>query len=100
MKITPEIQEQINILYLKLKTKTAVAKEIGCSPATVTKYLIPNFVPPEDRQEYTFDGEVGNADNLIELLKEGNAAQLFCEYCLLSEEEKQDLKELQKEVYI
>lgn len=101
MKITPEIQEQINILYLKLKVKSAVAKEIGCSPATVSKYIIPNFVPPEDRETYTFDGEIGNSNSLIkELKKSDNVALRICELCLLSEEEKADLKKLQKEVYV
>lgn len=101
MKITPEIQEQINILYLKLGTKVAVAKEIGCSAVTVSKYIIPNFVLPENRKEEIFEGEVKNADDMINILNNAsNTPQKICEYCMLSDEEWQQLKELQKEVYI
>lgn len=48
MKITNEIIIKINELYLELGVKTKVAKVIGCSPSTVTKYLIKDFVPIKD----------------------------------------------------
>ena len=38
-KISNEIIEQIPILYNELKTKTAVAKQLGISVSTVTRYL-------------------------------------------------------------
>jgi hypothetical protein len=48
MKITNDIIIKINELYLELGVKTKVAKAIGCSPSTVTKYLIKDFVPIKD----------------------------------------------------
>lgn len=48
MKITNDIIIKINELYLELGVKTKVAKVIGCSPSTVTKYLIKDFVPIKD----------------------------------------------------
>ena len=101
MKITPEIAEQINILYLKLGTKAAVAREIGCSASTVSKYIIPNFKPPEERTAYTFDGYVGNSEWLIDIFKTlDNPGIRLCELCMLGENEKKEMRELQKEIYI
>lgn len=45
-KLSQDIIEQIPILYEKLKTKTAVAKELGISVTSVTKYLLQeNSIP-------------------------------------------------------
>ena len=101
MKITPEIAEQINILYLKLGTKAAVAREIGCSSATVSRYIVPNFKLPEEKATYTFDGAIGNADRLSTILSiTPLPAREVCRLCLLSEEEWRKIKEIQKELYI
>lgn len=97
MKITPEIAEQINILYLKLGTKAAVAREIGCSPATVSKYIVPNFKPSEEKTSYTFDGTIGNANKLSTILSiTPLPAREVCRLCLLSEEEWREIKEIQE----
>lgn len=101
MKITPEIIEQINILYLELGVKKAVAERIGCSPSTVSKYIIPDFNAAATSEDYSFEGNVGNADKMIDMLRMfDNAGQRICEYCMLSEEEWADLHELQKEIII
>jgi len=101
MKITPEIAEQINILYIKLGTKAAVAREIGCSASTVSKYIIPNFKLPEERPIYTFDGYVGNSEWLIDIFKMfDNPGARLCELCMLGENEWRELKEMQKEIYV
>lgn len=101
MKITPEIAEQINILYFKLGTKAAVAREIGCSPATVSRYIIPNFKLPEKKTAYTFDGHVGNSEWLIDIFKmfDDPSARL-CELCILGKNEWEDMKKLQEDIYI
>ena len=45
-KLSQDIIKQIPILYEKLKTKTAVAKEWGISVTSVTKYLLQeNSIP-------------------------------------------------------
>ena len=101
MKITPEIIEQINILYLEIGVKKKVAEILGCSPATVSKYIDPNFVAPPPSQDVKFEGTVGNADWLTDFLKAcDNAGQHLCEICMLANEEKEELKELQKEIRI
>lgn len=101
MKITPEIVEQINILYLKLGTKAAVARQIGCSPATVSKYISPSFKLPEEKTTYTFDGTIGNANKLSTILSiTPLPAREVCRLCLLSEEEWREIKEIQKEIFV
>ena len=101
MKITPEIAEQINEIYYYCKNKSQTAKQIGCSAATVSRYILPDYVPRASRQNYEFNGEVGNADWLVDICNMfDNARQRLCEACMLSEEEISDLKELQKEIYL
>lgn len=101
MKITPEIAMQINELYLKIGIKKKVAEIIGCSPSTVSKYIIPNYVSKESRSTYTFNKPIGNADKMIDMLRMfDNAGQRICEYCMLSEEEWADLHKLQKEILV
>lgn len=99
MKITPEIAEQINEIYYQCKNKSQTAKQIGCSTATVSRYILKDYVPRASRQNYEFNGEIGNADWLVDVLnKIDNAGQRLCEICILSNEELNDLKELQKEI--
>lgn len=89
---SPETIEKINELYAVLGVKSKVAKELGISPATVTKYLIPNYVPKVAADIPAFDKPI---DLDITMFK-GDLSKL----CELSEEEWKDLKELQKEILI
>lgn len=94
-KVTPEIIEQINDLYLELGVKVQVARKLGLSASTVSKYIIPNYSATKSMPKSTmtqsisfpiedFMGEFGSMGDL----------------CALSNEEWEDLKELQKEVII
>lgn len=101
MKITPEIATRINELYLKVGVKKKVAEIIGCSPSTVSKYIIPNYVSKESRSTYTFDKPIGNADKILDIFNTfDNAGQRLCEYCMLSDDEWEEMQELQKEIYL
>lgn len=101
MKITPEIATRINELYLKVGVKKKVAEIIGCSPSTVSKYIIPNYVSKESRSTYTFDKPIGNADKILDIFDTfDNAGQRLCEYCMLSNDEWEDLKSLQGEIMV
>ena len=44
-KITDEIKEQINELYCELGVKSHVAKALGISASTVSKYIVDGYVP-------------------------------------------------------
>ena len=101
MKITPEIATQINELYLKIGVKKKVAEIIGCSPSTVSKYIIPGYVSKESRLTYTFDKPVGNADAILDIFNMfDNPTARLCQLLTLNDEEEADLKELQKEIMI
>ena len=43
MKITPEIAEQINEIYYQCKNKSQTAKQIGCSAATISRYILKDY---------------------------------------------------------
>lgn len=93
---TPEKIIEINELFLQLKNKKKVAEILECSPATVSKYIDPNFVAPPPSQDVKFEGTIGNADWLTDFLKAcDNAGQHLCKICMLADEEKEELKELQ-----
>lgn len=42
-KTSPEMIEKINELYCLIGVKSQVAKKLGISPATVSKYIDPNY---------------------------------------------------------
>lgn len=96
-KITQEDIKNINEAYYRLKTYAAVARELGFSAGTVKKYVIEGYKPEDQRKikrfaptdmpvvfgEYQFRG----IDNYGEL-------------CVLSEEEKAEIRELWEEVSV
>lgn len=95
IKITDKVIEQINELYLNCGVKAQVARIIGCSPATVTKYIIPNYVgkanqpapPPFDESKIVGPKAYASYQELMD-------------NCILSEDEWNEMKEIQKEVLI
>ena len=96
--ITDEQKVQINELYYKVGVKSKVAKILGISPSSVSKYLIPNYVPIEQRKAEKFDKHpTGFSTNI---LKTANKRDIAAFLIQLSPEEKKDLNELQKEIFI
>lgn len=94
-KITNEQIIQMNILYLRYKTYAAVAREVGCAPSTVKKYIQPNFVNPEELEIKKFEGELPQCN--VDLFKD---IENWGELCVLSDKEREDIKELWKEIVI
>lgn len=95
-KITQDKIQQINELYLKYKTYAAVAREIGCAPTTVKKYIIKDYTPIEQIQVIKFDKSKIKEVN-FELFKN---IKNWGDLCTLSLEEEEEIKQLQKEVII
>lgn len=94
--ISEETKIKINELYLKIGTYSGVAKEIGCAPSTVKKYIIPNFVPQENIKKKVF-----NQEDLPEFSTEGlKNIENWGSLCLLNEEEKSEIRELWDELTI
>ena len=96
IKVTDEVIVKINELFLSCGVKAQVAREVGCSVATVNKYLIPNYVSKgitEDTPKPEFNGTIGS-------LKPYKSYQEFFDDCAITPEEWEVLKEIQKEVLI
>ena len=88
-KVTQNDILNINRIYLKLGTYAATAREVGFSAGTVKKYIIPNFVDPEEIELRKFSSEIKPIQD-IEMKWDLN----------LSEEELKEIEELWKEITI
>ena len=91
-KITQENIIEINELYAKYGVKAKVARELGISAGTVSKYIIKDYVPLAQRNIKRFNGEIPELDTFM-----------FCRddwsiLCELTSQERRDLEELQKEI--
>ena len=98
-RITPEMIEQINELYCQIGIKSRVAKELGISASSVSKYIQDGYIPKAERKiEKKFDKEPQglNINDITSRSKE----EFMYFLTHLSEEEWADLKELQKGICI
>ena len=64
-RVTQEDIININELYLKLKTKAAVARETGFSVSTVSKYIITDYKSVAAIEKKKFTGELPEFDEMI-----------------------------------
>jgi len=87
---------EMNELYKKLGTYAAVAREVGFSASTVSRYIKKDFIPQENINVIKFSGQILDI-NSIELPKN---AEEWKQFLRLSEEELIGCKELQKEILI
>lgn len=96
-RITEEMKVQINELYYRLGVKAQVARELGISPASVTRYLIPNYVPAAARQVIECNATPTIPIDFINTLAEGGD---FVELTKLTVAEQTEMEELRKEIYV
>ena len=97
-RITEEQKLEINKLYYEIGVKSRVAKIMGISASSVSKYIIPGWKPEEERSVQKFEGEVPGPKAFIEgFLAAGNKQDYFWNARLLSEEEWTELEVMQKE---
>lgn len=99
MKITDEIKIRINELYLELGVKKRVAEIIGCSPSTVSKYIIEGYVSQKDREPVP-EFDESKITGPAALLEKVNSWQEFADACMLTAEEWAEMREIQKGVMI
>lgn len=95
-KVTPEDIILFNELYFKLKTYAAVARETGFSASTVSKYVDKNWRPVEKENVKKFTKEEV-PEFSTEMFR---GIENYGELCVLSDEEKEEIKELWKELAI
>ena len=94
-RITEDQIRDINELYLELGVKKRVAEIVGCSPSTVSKYIIEGYVSQKDKAELPpFD-----ESKITGPKKYYNWNEFFSD-CMLTDEERAEMREIQKEVMI
>lgn len=91
-KVTNEDIIQMNEAFLLCKTYSGVAKATGWSASTVKKYIIDGYISSKKPIEY----------NVIPLSVEDTIQKLISNeaICSVTEEEKLELKELQKDIIV
>ena len=95
-RVTPEDIIQINSLYYKYKNKAEVARITGWSASTVSKYVDKNYAPAAESDIKRFDKTLMPTFSTVAFETVDN----FGELCVLSDEEKEEIKELWKELAI
>ena len=96
--ITQEKIIEINELYLKIKTYAGVSRAMGGSPSptTVKKYIIPNYVSSGNIKKKTFRKE-DLPEFSTDIFK---GVDNWGDLCVLSNEEKEEMKELWEELIV
>ena len=98
-KITDEVIEQINELYCELKVKSHVAKALGISASTINKYIVPDYIPKDQRVVEVFSGRP-SVISMDKIASFDGAAHLGYFLTHMTEDEKKDIEQLQKEIFI
>lgn len=97
-RITEEQKLEINKLYYEIGVKSRVAKIMGISAASVSRYITPGWKPEEERSIKKFEGEVPGPKEFIEgFIVAENKQDYFWNARLLSKEEWLEIEELQRE---
>ena len=97
-KVTNEDILRINELYYKHKTYAEVARQTGFAASTVKKYVIPNWEPVKIDNIVRFD--LVNLPNFFEVAPLFRGVENYGDLCILDENEKEELKELWKELAV
>ncbi len=90
--ITQKEIKEINRLYAKLHTYAAVARATGFSPATVKKYVIPNYNEPDPSTFIHYEGPLPEFDPTP------FRGKMWGTMLTLSDEEKAEIEILHKEL--
>lgn len=98
-KITDEIKEQINELYCELGVKSHVAKALGISASTVSKYIVEGYIPKAQRVTTEFSGRP-SVISMDKIASFDGAAHIGYFFTHIMEDEKEDMEKLQKEIFI
>jgi predicted transcriptional regulator len=102
-RITEEKIIEINEVYLECKVKSKTAEIVGVSPSTVSKYLIPNYISQKKEEKVEFTKEITGAQDFIDRIigtVDCSPVKALCEICKLTQEEWDEMKEIQKGIMI
>jgi hypothetical protein len=93
-KVTNEDIIQINELYYKYKNKAEVARQTGWSASTVSKYVDKNYAPPAPTEIVRVDMSILPTEFNTDIFNIPNLGDL----CVLTEDEKEDIINVWKEL--
>ena len=94
-RITLEDRKTINDLYYKYHNYAEVARQTGWSASTVRAYVDKNYNPVTEDMIHRFDPET-EMKEFDETMFTG--LDNYGDLCVLSEEEKEEIRELWKEI--
>lgn len=97
-KVTNEDILRINELYYKHKTYAEVARQTGFSASTVKKYVKPGWVPVQAENIVHFD--VAQLPDFQEAVKIFRGIDNYGTLCVLTDYEKEQMKDLWKELAV
>ena len=97
-KVTNEDILRINELYYKHKTYAEVARQTGFAASTVKKYVDKNWEPVKTENIIRFD--LVNLPNFSEATEIFRGVENYGDLCVLSEEEKEEMKSLWEELAV
>lgn len=97
-KVTIEDILRINELYYKHKVYAEVARQTGFSASTVKKYVIKDWAPAISESIAKFD--LTQLPDFFEVAEIFGAITNYGDLCVLSNTEKEEIKELWKELSI
>lgn len=97
-RVTNEDIINFNIIYYKTKNYSQVARETGFSASTVKKYIDKNWEPVKTDNIIRFD--LVNLPNFSEAVKIFRGVTNYGDLCILDESEKEELKDLWKELAV
>lgn len=89
---------RINELYYKHKTYAEVARQTGFSAGTVKKYVIPNWRPVATENVVKFD--MADLPDFIAATETFKGVYNYGALCILTEREKEQIKDLWRELAI
>lgn len=97
-KVTNEDILRINELYYKHKTYAEVARQTGFAASTVKKYIDKNWEPVKIDNIVRFD--LVNLPNFSEAAELFRGVENYGDLCILSKEEKEEIKSLWGELAV
>lgn len=97
-RVTNEDIINFNTIYYKTKNYSQVARETGFSASTVKKYIDKNWKPAKNDNIIRFD--LVNLPNFSEAVKIFRGVTNYGDLCVLSDNEKEELKVLWEELAI
>jgi hypothetical protein len=87
---------QMNEIYYKCKSYAETARQTGWSASTVSKYIDKNYTPAAESDIKRFDKSSMPTFSTVAFETVDNLGDL----CVLSDEEKEEIKELWKELVV